>query len=78
MMKNIAAVLFLNLSPLAGRGVGRLRRPLKAENAEASFGYVALAIRVRGYRARSDSQHSRQEPLTPTLSPQERGEGARR
>jgi hypothetical protein len=76
MMKNVAAMRFLNLAPLAGRGIGRLRRPLKVKNAEAGFGYVALAIRVRGYLPQTRSQHLRQEPLAPTLCPQERGEGA--
>jgi hypothetical protein len=33
------------------------------------------AIRVRGYRSHNWHQWSRIAPLTPTLSPQERGEG---
>jgi hypothetical protein len=41
----------------------------------AGRGRIAFAIRVRGYRS-IDRSHSRREPLTPTLSPQARGEGA--
>src|SRR6185437_1326385 len=43
----------------------------------AGRGRIALAIRVRGEALRSlQAQHSLiGEPLTPTLSPQERGEG---
>jgi hypothetical protein len=40
----------------------------------AGRGRIALAIRVRGYRS-IDRSHSLREPLTPTLSPQARGEG---
>jgi hypothetical protein len=42
----------------------------------AGRGRIAFAIRVRGYRSIDRSQ-SRREPLTPTLSPQARGEGAK-
>ena len=42
----------------------------------AGRGRIALAIRVRGYRS-IDRSHSLREPLTPTLSPQARGEGAK-
>jgi hypothetical protein len=40
-------------------------------DAKASSG----AIRVRGYRAHFIFMNLRMQPLTPTLSPQERGEG---
>jgi hypothetical protein len=43
----------------------------------AGRGRIAFAIRVRGYRS-IDRAHARREPLTPTLSPQARGEGANR
>ncbi|MEH2553406.1 hypothetical protein V1286_000935 [Bradyrhizobium algeriense] len=43
----------------------------------AARGRIAFTIRVRGYRSINRSQ-SRREPLTPTLSPQARGEGANR
>jgi hypothetical protein len=66
----------LSLSPLAGRGIGRLWRPSLKSTPKQSFGYVASAIRVRrslrGFPCLPDS---RMEPLTPTLSPQGRGEG---
>ena len=42
----------------------------------AGRGRIAFAIRVRGYRSINSHQHPRREPLTPTLSPQARGEGA--
>jgi len=44
----------------------------------AGRGRIALAIRVRGYRSINSHQYLRREPLTPTLSPQGRGEGAHR
>jgi hypothetical protein len=39
---------FLRLSPRAGRGTGRLRRPSFSETPKRSFGYAATADRVRG------------------------------
>jgi len=42
-------------------------------------GEVGAKRRVRGYRTLKDHRCQRiEEPLTPTLSPQERGEGAER
>ena len=53
--------------PLAGRGIGRLAAVLEG-TPKQSFGYVALAIRVRGHRSIHTSRAG--VPLTPTLSPQ--------
>jgi hypothetical protein len=64
-----------HLSPLAGRGIGRFMRPSLERTPKQSFGYVALAIRVRGYRSINWHQLRGEKPLTPTLSPQVRGEG---
>jgi hypothetical protein len=52
---------FLNLCPpFAGRGIGRPWRPSLASTPKRSFGYVALAIRVRGEALRlTHLRHSR-------------------
>src|SRR5438445_2989 len=48
----LVPLALLHLSPPAGRGIGRLRRPC-SRRPKRSFGYVASsdAIRVRGYRS---------------------------
>jgi hypothetical protein len=53
-------------SPI-GRGIGRLWRPFLEKDAERSFGYVALAIRVRGSGLTTDRNPS------PEPSPKGRG-----
>src|SRR5262245_3208604 len=53
-----------------GESIGRLQRP-SLRTRKRSFGY-ARSDRVRGYLRESNL---RKQPLTPTLSPQKRGEG---
>jgi hypothetical protein len=77
MMRKFESCASLHLSPPAGRGIGRLWRPSLKSTPKQSFGYVALAIRVRGsLRALFYLLHLRIDAPHPNLSPQERGEGA--
>jgi len=67
-----------NLSPLfAGRGIGRPWRPSLESTPKRSFGYVALAIRVRGEAPRlTHIRHSR-VGSGPSPQPSPRKNGAR-
>jgi hypothetical protein len=67
----------LHLSPLAGRGIGRLRRPCLKRTPKQSFGYVASqdAIRVRGWLSRIQCRHAFADSgPSPQPSPRKRGE----
>jgi hypothetical protein len=65
-----------DLAPLAGRGIGRLWRPF-LNTPKRSFGYGVAPGEGDSPRVRL-SPYTRRQPLTPALSPQERGEGADR
>jgi hypothetical protein len=75
-MTDAASANLNHLAPLAGRGIGRLRRPF-LRTPKRGFGYVASpdAIRVRAtLRESSLPAIMPKQPLTPTLSSQGRGE----
>jgi hypothetical protein len=65
----------LNLAPLAGRARAAFGGRSFKKNAEAGFGYREAPGEGDSPRT-PQPQNSRRQPLTPTLSPQVRGEGA--
>jgi hypothetical protein len=67
-----------NLSPLfVGRGIGRPWRPSLESTPKRSFGYVALAIRVRGEALRATHLRRSRVGSGPSPQPSPRKSGAR-
>ena len=68
----------LSLAPRAGRGIGRLWRPSSQETPKRSFGYAALADRVRGsLRELNSILYSLTEAPRPNPLPVRTGRGSR-